>query len=333
MRHARVFAVVTLSALVAAGCQMESSSGSSTLNPATDVNVTFSSFELNQQPETFLFTDLILAIEPDANAPEASEARQQAAAIRAEIARFAGLSYNQESPSQISSVRNPLDLIHRVIGANEIQNFTEARQYMVQRIQAGEAGEYNNRTNQVSIRFTDLKAFEEGKALQDYEWKYPIAKWVYTPDSSNRVTRVLTWVASGSFADNTTRPSATLATQFAPESFRASGYNELGRLYTEGTLVIEGEREMSFARQYEGLNSDTLIIDGTKLGTANDTAGGPVFEFNNQAVDCLKIEMDYSAPELRIFRSLDEPPTSPDYCSKKATPDARYATRVTGLRA
>ena len=333
MRHSCLFAAVSLTLLTLSGCRIESSGdSSSTLNPASNVDLTFSSFTLTEQTSNTLFADLVRAVEPDASIPDATEAENLATSIRTQVALFAGLDYTSDEPPRISSVRNPLDLIRRVIGENEVANFQEGRQYMVRRIERGEAGEYNNRTNRVQVRFTDQTAALEGRPVQEYNWQYPIVKWVYTPDSSNRVTRVLTWAASGTFPEESTQPSATLATQFTPASFASTGYNDGARTQTEGSIVIEGERELSFTRTYEGLDSDTLIIDGTNIGTNDNSEGGPEFEFAGDSVDCVKIRMDYDAPKVMVFTSYNEAPGSSNYCSEKTEPDYQYATMQTGLR-
>ncbi|MBN7769863.1 hypothetical protein KUV44_13965 [Marinobacter daepoensis] len=333
MRHSCFFVAVSLTILTLSGCRIESGGGSSSaFNPATNVDLTFSSFDLSEQTGNTLFADVIQGVEPDPYAPNAGEARTVADSLRAQLTQFAGLTYTDETPPALSSVRNALDLMRRVIGEGDVRNFQEGRQYIERRIDQGKAGEYNNRTNQVQVRFTDQTAWMEGKPAQDYQWQYPIVKWVYTPDSSNRVTRILTWTPAGSFPAGSTRPSATLATQFNPVRFSSSGYNDDARLRTEGTLVIEGERELSFVRTYEGLNSDTLIIDGTQAGTADNTTGGPEFSFAGKTVDCVKIVLDYATPEAQLFTSLDEAPGSEGYCSEKAEADLEFATVQTGLR-
>jgi len=279
-----------------------------------------------------LFSDLISAVEPDPNATNEFDAQEVAHDIREQLSIFFSLELSEDSPIQIESSRNPLDLMRRVIGENEVRNFQDGRNYIVERVNRGEAGEYNNRTNQVQIRFIDLEALLSGGSLQNYQWNYPIVKWVYTPDTSDRVTRILTWVASGEFPENSTRPSATLGTQFMPNAFSASGYNDGARDSSDGSVVIEGEREMSFVRQFRGINKDTLIIDGTAIGTNQNTQPGPSFDFAGHTIDCLKIVMDYSAPLLTVFKSSGETPNTASYCTQKADPDFSYATVHTGFR-
>ncbi|MGC8119718.1 hypothetical protein [Marinobacter sp. VGCF2001] len=333
MRHSCFFVAVSFTLLTLSGCRIDSGGdSSSTRNPATNVDLTFSSFDLTLQTNNTLLADLVQAVEPDPNAANSAESQAVADSIREQLALFAGLDYTGDTPPGLLSVRNPLDLIRRVIGENEVANFQEGRQYIVRRIEQGEAGEYNNRTNRVNVRFTDQTALLDGQPEQEYNWPYPIVKWVYTPDSSNRITRILTWTAAGDFPDGSTRPSATLATQFKPAGFSSTGYNDGARTNTEGTLVIPGERELSFTRAYEGLDSDTLIIDGTNVGTEDNTQGGPEFTFAGNTVDCVKIRMDYDTPEVHVFTSLNQAPGSADYCSEKTTPEYQYATRHTGLR-
>jgi hypothetical protein len=333
MRHSCLFVAISLALLTLSGCRVESGGDStSTRNPATNVDLRFSTFTLLEQTDTVLFADLIQAVEPDPNTQSTFDAAAVADSIRNQIALFAGLTYSDEQPPQIESARNPLDIIRRVIGENAVENFNEGRQYIVRRIKQGEAGEYSNRTNQVQIRFIDESALKDGQPENDYNWQYPIVKWVYTPESSNLVTRVLTWASSGSFPPGSTRPSATLATQFLPEAFSSSGYNDGARVITEGSVVIENEREMAFARSYSGSNTDSLIIDGTAIGTSENTEGGPEFTFAGQIVDCVKIEMDYELPKVRVYTSIDQTPSTDAYCSEKTEPEYEYATKESGLR-
>lgn len=341
MRHSCIFTTFTLAMMSLGGCSLEDT-GPSALNPATNVDPVFSSFTLTEQTTTALFHDLSVAVEPAS--PDDAEASATARGIRQQLSVFLDIAYTDATPPAIASVRNPLDLMRRVIGEGEIANFVEARQYISARIDAGQAGEYSNTTNGVSVRFTDQGAFDQGLSVAAYEWRYPIVKWVYTPDTSNRVTRVLTWASSGSFPEGSTRPSATLGTEFLPRDFLASGYNDQARLHTEGSVVIEGEREMAFVREYDGLNIDIINIDGTNVGTDQGTSGGPEFQFAGETVDCLKVRMHYSEKRVEVFTSLNQPPrvedpdnpgelmANPDYCLNRDAATNSYQTRDSGLR-
>lgn len=334
MRHSCIFAAISLSVAALAGCGMEDT-GQVAFNPATNVDVTFSSFTLTEATDTFLFSDLFQAVQP----ADTGDARaiELAAAIHTQLAGFLNLTYSADESPALASVRNPLDLMHRVIGEDEIGNFRNGREYISSRIDEGAAGEYSNTTNDVSIRFTDQQAMLDGGSVSDYQWIYPILKWTYTPDTSNRVTRIISWVASGDFPEGSTRPSATLGTEFQPRDFQAIGYNDAARLHTEGSIVIEGEREMAFVREYDGLNTDVINIDGTATGTVNGSSGGPDFEFAGSQADCVKVTMDYATQTVAVFMSLDEAPndgeaSNPAYCLNKDTPDDSYQGTAITLR-
>lgn len=311
-------------------------------NPATNVDPTFSSFTLTESMDSTLFNDFFIAVEPAVS--EGTGAQDIAAGIRTQLSTFLGLEYTKDPELALESTRNPLDLMRRVIGESAVENFKDGRQYISSLIDDGRAGEYSNKTNDASIRFTDEEAVTEGLPLSQSVWRYPIVKWVYTPNSSNRVIHIINWVASGSFDEGTTRPSATLGTKFQPRDFQSSGYNDSARLSSEGSLVIEGEREMAFVREYEGLNEDVINIDGTSIGTENGVTPGPEFEFVGKTVDCLKIKMDYATPSIDVFTSLNAPPQiddpettgqtkpNPAYCLNAETPTTSYQTKQTGLR-
>ena len=341
MRKICQFAALSCLPLALAGCGPDDS-GTSAFNPATNVDLTFSTFTLTQATDTLLFQDLVPAVEPADSSD--TEALNMAEGIRLQLGLFLGLDYDDGDPATIVSARHPMELMRRVIGESAVANFVEGRRYLSQRIDSGVAGEYSNTTNNVSIRFTDQQALTNGDDISDYQWRYPIVKWVYTPDSSNRVIRVLNWVASGNFPADSTRPSATLGTEFLARDFQTAGYNDQARALAEGSIVIEGEREMAFVREYLGMNSDSVRIDGTTIGTSQGTEGGPEFEFAGSTVDCLRIEMDYEAPSVAVFTSLNEPPqqedpenpgqteANPDYCLNTDTATKSYASAATGLR-
>ncbi|TNE72076.1 MAG: hypothetical protein EP339_13985 [Gammaproteobacteria bacterium] len=334
MRHSCMFAALSVAAFGLSGCGMEDT-GPVAFNPATNVDVTFSSFTLTEATDTLLFGDLFAAVQPAGT--EGTRAAELAAGIRAQLATFLTLTYTADSEPVLESARNSLDLMRRVLGEDEIGNFRAGKEYISSRIDETAAGEYSNTTNDVSIRFTDQQALLDGEPLTDYQWRYPILKWAYTPDTSDRVTRIISWVASGDFAEGSTRPSATLGTQFLPRDFLALGYNDGARLHSEGSIVIEGEREMSFVREYNGENTDVINIDGTAIGTNGGTTGGPEFEFAGSTVDCVRVEMDYDTLTVNVFTSLNEAPqdgdtNNPAYCLNKANPDENYQGTASTLR-
>lgn len=327
MRHSCFFAAISFTLL--SGCGMEDT-GESAFNPATNVDPTFSSFTLTKGMESTLFYDLFTAVEPAAS--DDNEAQAIAAGIRTQLSTFLGLKYSTDPEVILESTRNSLDLMRRVIGEGAVQNFEEARQYISSRIDAGLAGEYSNKTNDVYIRFTDKSATNEGLPISQYMWRYPIVKWVYVPDSSNLVIHIINWVASGNFDEGTTRPSATLGAEFRPRDFQSYGYNDYARVRSEGSIVVEGEREMAFIREYEELNTDSINIDGTSIGTNKGAEAGPEFEFAETTIDCLKIKMDYATQSIDVFTSRGKSPQIDDYCLNLETPTTSYQTRQTGLR-
>jgi hypothetical protein len=332
MRHFRTFTVFSFLALGLSACGVDDT-GPTAFNPATNIDVMLSSFTMKEVPpqHTSLFSDLLKKLEP---APSEDEsAHELAAAIRAQLALFLGLKYSTEPEWELISFRNPLDLLRREIGADAVANFTDAKRYISSRIDDAQPGEYSNTSKGVYIRFTSQEASEETDAsITDYQWRYPILKWVYTPDTSNRVTRVINWVATGEFPEGSTRPSATLGTQFYPRDFGRTGYNDGARLHSEGSIVIEGEREMAFTREYASPETDIINIDGTKIGTSDDTTGGPEFSFAGSDIDCLKVQMNYDTSSVDIYTSLNKAPTSDDYCFKLSTPTESYSVKSASRR-
>mgnify|MGYP004246101715 CR=1 FL=1 len=133
MRHSCIFAAVSMTTLVLSGCGLEDT-GPSAFNPATNVDLTFSSFNLENTevaPDNLgntRFWDFYRGIQP---AADDSDDLQTTGEIRSHIEVFiratptdAGTSYD--------SVRNPLDLMNQVLASGEVTNFQEGKRYISQ---------------------------------------------------------------------------------------------------------------------------------------------------------------------------------------------------------
>lgn len=167
MRHSCLFAAVSLTLLTLSGCRVDSGGdSSSTLNPASNVDLTFSTFDLadtDRAPPNTLsktrFADFYPGIEPN-GADQTAEYQATAADIRRHIDRFIGAEPTSDGKSY-RKVRNPLDLMNQVISVGRVDNFDEGRSYIRRRIEADESGTYNSRANQapsdLPIRLQPLK--------------------------------------------------------------------------------------------------------------------------------------------------------------------------------
>ena len=120
MRHSCTFAAVYASLVALSGCGLEDT-GPSAFNPATDVDLTFSSFDLENtdtSPDNLAntrFWHFYRGIEPaDDNADDRETARE----IRRHIDIFIGATPSESGASYVR-VRNPLDLMNQVLASGD----------------------------------------------------------------------------------------------------------------------------------------------------------------------------------------------------------------------
>ncbi|MDX1634331.1 MAG: hypothetical protein R3280_06835 [Marinobacter sp.] len=330
-RHTLAFLGVTLLTLSACG---SGDSGDSALNPASDVELVFSTFtiERRQDLEASLFWDFYRGIEPaDGNDADASAWAQ---ALRDHVDAFMGSQPASEGLGY-SRLRNPYDLMAQVIAAGEVANFRDARQYISERIDLGVAGTFNSRSNDASIRFIDQGATEQGLPLPAREWVYPLLAWVYAPageNSSDKVIRTVQYIAraaeEGVSAGVPELQSLLVGTQFGSASFGTLGYNppEL----VEASFTGRTLGRMSLSQDFIAELTDTLFISETDAITVN-----------GQSPDCVRAELDYPMATLVIFTSRDEPAQIPDastadpddsrdnpaYCANKTDATTSFATQ------
>lgn len=338
MKHHHTLKLLPLLFLSVAGC--ESDSSDSAFNPATNVDLVFSTFEIDQPMEETLLWDFYRGVEPAEGA--SPEANNLAVALRSQAALFIDATESDAEPTQYISVRNPLDLMHQVIGENAVDNFNAGRAEISLLIDEARAGEYNTTTNGVRIRFRDQAAITNGAPAVEHTWNYPILKWSYTPDAADNVIRVIQYIGQDDGDANTTPPSASYGSEFTSGSFQSVGYNPPVRAVA--TFVIDGERELGITREFENENTDFLIFDGTAIGNQNEP-GGPDFTFADRTVDCVRVELDYAMQQLHLFQSHNEPPRmeipsdsesdlpNPDYCANMENATDSYPTVLIGERA
>ncbi|MFO8141092.1 MAG: hypothetical protein R6T87_04230, partial [Marinobacter sp.] len=170
MRHSCLFVAVALMLLSLNGCRLEST-GSSAFNPATNVDLTFSSFDLSntdQAPTTLTYTrfsDFYTGIEPSVEAGQNIDNHLATVKeIRRHLDRFIG-AQPADNGNSYASVRNPLDLMNQVISVGGINNFDEGRRYIRDRIAVNQAGSYNTRSVGARLRFTDQAAADSQRPL------------------------------------------------------------------------------------------------------------------------------------------------------------------------
>lgn len=287
--------------LLMAGCGDDSSD--SAFNPADNVDLLFSTFDLEDrdgQPATLThtrFDDFYRGIEPSDEGD--AEAADTAEELRDLIDQLMG-AVRTESGDQYSKVRNPLDLMNQVVASGEVSNFAAGRNYIRDRIAAGDPGTYNSRANGALIRFIDQAASDTGAPRPDREWQYQTMAWTYTPNDSDgnpgyeKVFRTIQYIARGdSEADPATLPelvSLLAGSQFDANNFVVQGYNQPE--YANVSFATRTLGSLEFRQEIIGEQTDTLFVSRSEEGATPD---------------CLRAELDYPMATLRVYTSTDEP--------------------------
>lgn len=336
MKHSCLFTLVAFATLALAGCGPEDS-GPNAFNPATDVDLTFSTFNLensDQAPDTLAYTrfdDIYRGLQPTDSDDAASA--ESAAEIRAHVETFIRATPADDG-KRYSRVRNPVDLMNQVIASGQVANFRDGRRYMVQRATDNIAGTYNTRDNQAGIRFTDQEAVLAGAALNDSVWLYPTLDWRFVPSAEDtadgKVYRSIQYVSRSVDPDNQdAQPelvSALTGSRFSGTSFSVAGYNQPE--FATADYLSRSFGSLELRQDFIEQKTDTLFIKSPDQPvidlSRHDSTLSP-----DATPDCLRVELDYAMQVLRIFSSDGEPATvpapteddpsntedNPDYCS------------------
>lgn len=320
MRHSYFFAAISFTVLGLSGCGMEDT-GSSAHNPATNVDLTFSTFDL-ANTETVLdnlehtrFWDFYQGIQPSAaTGDDTPENLQTATEIRDHIDKFIQAT-RDEGANHYKKVRNPLDLMNQVIASNQVNNFQEGRKYISQRIASGEAGTYNSRGNGALIRFTDQLAVLENAPLNQKQWVFPTLDWRYQPEGNSleeKVYRTVQYVSrSVDPEDADTQPellSVLAGSRFSANEFKASGYNRPE--YATADYVSRNFGGIELRQSFIEEKTDTLYIKSADKKVLDLTPHG-VTSPSDSSPDCLRVDLDYLDSTVRIFSSDGEPASIP----------------------
>ena len=304
-----------MTTLVLSGCGLEDT-GPSAFNPATNVDLTFSSFTLENTevaPDNLRhtrFRDFYRGIQP---AGEASDDLETTSEIRSHIEIFIRATPT-DSGTSYDSVRNPLDLMNQVLASGEVTNFQEGKRYISQRIADGIAGTYNTRGNGAQIRFTDQSAVIADLPLNDQLWIYPTLDWRYLPDGpeesdlENKVYRTIQYV-SRSVEEDDQAAQPELVSVLAGSRFDANSFMTLGYSPTEfatADYLSRNHGSIELRQDFIDENTDTLFIKNDESEVIKlDRYPGYTREDNHP--DCLRIELDYNMELVRIFASDGEP--------------------------
>lgn len=335
MRHACRFALLPALAILS-GCGMEDT-GPSAINPADDVNLVFSTFNLTDENEQSnlrhtQFWDFYRGIEP---ATDNEDHQAVANVLRDHINVFIG-GVRQPDASAYSLVRNPVDLMNQVIASNEVANFDAGRSYISDRIDASTAGRYNTRSNGALIRFEDQEATNDNDHLANRTWIYPTLDWLYMPNGSEdpnnadrpegfessggdeKVYRTIQYVARTEDNEDVVPPqlkSALTGTQFDALSFSEVGYNDPEATHADYTSRSFGSIELR--KDYLSGKYDTLYWRGIVTTDNNGDEQSNLDEGNRMVIlgepaDCVRVELDYPMSTATVYTSNDEPNALPD---------------------
>jgi hypothetical protein len=304
-----------MTSLALSGCGLEDT-GPSAFNPATNVDLTFSSFDLQNTevaPDNLgntRFWDFYRGIQPAAEEPDDLETTSE---IRSHIDIFTRATAT-DSGTRYDSVRNPLDLMNQVLASGEVTNFQEGKRYISQRIADGVAGTYNTRGNGAQIRFTDQSAVIADLPLNDQLWIYPTLDWRYLPDGpegsdlENKVYRTIQYV-SRSVEEEDQAAQPELVSVLAGSRFDANSFVTLGYSPTEfatADYLSRNHGSIELRQDFIDENTDTLFIKNPDSEVIQlDRYAGYTREDNHP--DCLRIELDYNMDVVRIFASDGEP--------------------------
>src|SRR5690554_63870 len=323
MRHTCLFISVSLALLSLSGCRLETggSDESSAFNPASNVDLTFSTFDLtdtDQAPDTLShtrFSDFYTGIEPlDSEAPDARHLAT-VTDVRRHIDRFIGAQPTEDGKAY-TRVRNPLDLMNQAISVGRIDNFDEGRRYIRERIAIGAAGTYNSRSAGARIRFTDHAALLGQRPLNDYEWNYQTLDWRYQPPAENltgKVYRVIQYVARDvGDADREQQPqllSLLSGSRYNANEFSNTGYNQPE--YATVDYVSRDYGGIELRQEFAVVpQKDTLYIKSPEQ---------PVLDLSHYldadadpSPDCIRVELNYGMSEVRIYTSNNEQALIPD---------------------
>src|SRR5690554_1241741 len=351
MRHSCFFTAISIALLGISGCKM-ADTGPTAFNPATNVDLTFSTFDLENTVdlpdnlEHTRFWDFYQGIQP-AGSGSNQNTLATTSEIRAHIDRFIQATPSVDGKSY-EKVRNPLDLINQIIAFNEAANFSEGRRYISQRITERQAGTYNTRANGALIRFTDQNAVLNNAPLNSKLWIYPTLDWRYLPAGpegsilDDKVYRTIQYVSRSVAPEDTeTQPeliSLLAGSRFDANSFKTNGYNkpEFATADYQSRNYGGIELRQEFIRD----KTDTLFIKSPDKAVLDLS----VYGISDPSPDCLRIELDYVMSTLSIFYSDGQParikdPASADpettmknpaYCDNQGDGDAAASWAVTG---
>lgn len=289
-------------------------------NPATNVNLSFSTFDLENTdtaPDNLKYTrfrDFYQGIQPSGTGDNANNL-ETANEIRSHIDEFIQAT-RAENDNSYEKVRNPLDLINQIIAFNQVPNFRDGRAYISQRIAAKQSGTYNTRANGALIRFTDQDDKLNDAPLNKKLWIFPTLSWSYVPAGpksnhlEDKVFRTVQYVSRSVVPEaSEAQPellSVLAGSRFSANGFSTSGYNSPE--YATADYLSRNFGSIELRQDFIKEKTDTLFIKSADKKVLGLNRYDDI-NMGDSSPDCLRVELDYVTSTLRVFYSNDEPAT------------------------
>jgi len=304
-----MFATIAVMTAFLVGCGPDQSEGSRALNPAADVDRSIKSFRLSDTKgldsvlQYTAFNDIYRGLEPR----ETGADKGSAQAVRQHLDAFLGAE-RADGDAQYISVRNPLDLLNDVIRRGVVDNFNAGRRLMRDSIVKDEPARYNTPINDALIRFTEAES-AKSTPIEDRTWVYVMLDWTYNAEM-NKVFRATQFVAQSPDPQSEPPPevaSAAWSGRYSAEAFGSAGFNQPEFSATSFTGRTMGNVEL--LQEFVGTQRDTLTLTNASGITINGTEP-----------DCVRVALNYSESQARIFLSSGEPATLEQSGTRKPNP-------------
>lgn len=316
MRPHRISALLA-SCLAVTGCGPESTGSNRPPNPAADVSRNFETFTIADEdglppvlPNTVFF-DFYRGLQPAGSEDD----RNTASAVRQRLNELMGLTPSEDGKTYVAA-RNPMDFLNLVIDSNLVGNFNEGRQLMRQVINEGIPANYNTPENNAIIRFT-----EGENAGADQTWVYPLLDWRNNPQPGTVLT-ARQFVARTPADESEPQPeirSMLWSARYQEANFSVSGYNQPDFELFSLTARTLGNVELR--KEYAGQKTDIFFLNNPS--TSSTTEDGQKCEnvppenplgitIAGENPDCIRVELDYPASQVRVFTSRGEAPFTAD---------------------
>jgi hypothetical protein len=152
------------------------------------------------------------------------------------------------------------------------------------------------------------------------QYRYPILRWVFSPDTTGDVFRTSQYTVSASTDDSFVRVVSSGA-RFRGVDFSAAGYNN--PIATEISLTareipdVEGaDQRLSLSQQFAGPKTDSWF-------RSNETG----FEFDGETVDCARVLVSFVPARVEVYTSNGIDSRAEGFCGTKEIADKTFSAQ------